>query len=166
MLHLRHAHPPPPLFLLYALISGCANPLTKSGTQLPIWQSMTPAGRTEGWREERGATVRGENWEKGMRMWGYIVNTWWCLVWRRKSLQVTALYTLKEEEDEERSEWGICERQRAVKWSGTTQRHDDLFFFTLQRKKKSIDPLVSLRRKRITHSGRLEWGVATELCHY
>lgn len=43
-----------PLFsspFLYALISGCANPLAKSGTLLPIWPSMTPAERDGGKNE-------------------------------------------------------------------------------------------------------------------
>lgn len=61
-----HMHTPPPLACpptispshpfssppLYAPNSGCANPPTKSGTQLPIWPSTTPAGRKEGWRGE------------------------------------------------------------------------------------------------------------------
>lgn len=44
--------PSPPLLssLLCSLISGCANPPAKSGTQLPIWPSIIPAGKREGWR--------------------------------------------------------------------------------------------------------------------
>lgn len=78
-IHLWHAHPPSPLLslfsspLLYALVSGCANPPAESGTRLPIWPSTTPAGRErgpEGWKDERGERVGGEeDWgETGMRL--------------------------------------------------------------------------------------------------
>lgn len=60
-IHLWHAHPLSPLLpLFYAFISGCANPLAKSGTQLPIWPSTAPAGRRwGGGAEERKKWVRG-----------------------------------------------------------------------------------------------------------